>query len=360
MKICYFFSNFHLSHLTGQPGMAYKTAKKASEKGLKVYLVSNGTKNEQIVYNNMELFLIKGDGGISGYLLNIFHIVNYVRKKRPELIHVHGHLFVIYAWVISKILRIPYVCSICETIDNKTLLPFLTGTISKYLMVFCLKRSRAIFVTSEYIKKLLTDSGVKPHNIQVVRIGIDEIFLYAIDHYRENTDVLFYGDASRHRGFDIVWELAKKLHDYQFTVLLRYVENSCKHILDEMKAMSNVKIRYYPYDEELREIILKSKLIVLPYRWMSVRPPITLLESMALGRCVVTSYLEGNEEIINEKNGVMVNLSRLDDVAEQIRVLLNNNDLRERIGKTARDSIHCAYSLKEYDKIFLSYKGVRT
>ncbi len=355
MKICYLFSNFHLSHLTGQPGMAYKIAGKAAEKGNKVYLVSNSKGDKKFVDDRIELFLIKGDGDFKSYLFNIFNIINYLKKIRPDILHAHGHLFLIYAWFISRLLGIPCICSVCEILDEKTFsLSFFTGLLRK-LMFFCLKRSEITFVTSDFIKNSLINKGVPSQKIKVVRIGLDEKFLLNNEHLKPDTDVLYYGDANMERGFGIILELARRLPGLKFMVLLRFVNNAFKEKLDEMKSLSNVIVRHYPYSEKLADILLKSKLIVLPYRWMSMRPPITLLESMALGKCVVTSTLEGNDEIINKKNGVIANFEKLDEAAAEINSLIGNDSLRESMGKAAREAVKDMYSSSEYDKIISFY-----
>jgi glycosyltransferase involved in cell wall biosynthesis len=119
-----------------------------------------------------------------------------------------------------------------------------------------------------------------------------------------------------------------------------------------MKKLSNVTIWHYPYLENLEEIILKSKLVALPFRWTAVRPPISLLEPMAGGKCVLTSSMEGNEEVIrNGYNGLIVNFNKLEDVVSKISFLIKNDQVREGLGQKAKKTIRQMYSLEEYNKI---------
>jgi len=352
MKICFIFSNFHLSHLTAQPGIVFKLAKKAAERGEKIYIISNDIKNKNIRKGGIYFFLFKGVGNLRTYFLNLPKIIKYLKDSKPSVIHVHGSLLIIYAWFINRLFGIPMVCYLCETLD-------IMNTFYRKLLVFCLTRVEKIFLSSEYIKDQLIRNGIPSYKTLVVRIGLNEKFLAEMESLSPDTDILYFGDSSRERGFDIIFQLAQKLPQLKFKILLRWEERNCSNELENMKKMPNVTILYYPYSESLEQIISRSKLVILPYRWMAVRPPLTLVESMALGKCVITSSMEGNEEIIrNEYNGLIVNFNKLEDVVSKITFLIENDQVREDLGQKARETIRQMYSSEEYHKILNYYSNL--
>jgi len=352
MKICFIFSNFHLSHLTAQPGMVFKLANKVAERGEKIYIISNDIKNRNFRRGGIHFFLFKGLGDLRTYFFNVPKIIKYLKDSKPSIIHVHGSLLVIYAWLINRLFGIPLVCSLCETLDAM-------NTFYRKLLVFCLTRVEKIFLSSDYIKDQLVRNGVPSHKVLVIRIGLDEKFLVEMQNFSPDTDILYFGDSSRERGFDIIFQLARKLPQLKFKILLRWEGRNCSKELEKMKRLPNVTILYYPYSESQEQIILKSKLVVLPYRWMAVRPPLTLVEAMALGKCVITSFMEGNEEIVkNEYNGLIVNFNKLDDVISKIIFLIENHQVRENIGQKAKETIRQMYSSEEYNKILRCYSNL--
>lgn len=355
MKICYIFSNMHLSHLTGQPGMVLKLIKKMSNKGIRVYIISNDQQRErQFVEGCVEYYLIKGLGDLRSYVKNIIKIVGYIRRIKPDLLHVQGHLLIIFIWVINRFLRIPMVCSICETLDKRIVNPFYRA-----LIIYCLNRSAKACVSSEYVKSILTSNGVDQRKVILIRIGLDEKFLNNIEMNLPDTDVLYYGDCTRERGFDIIVGLAKRLPTLNFKVLLRWKSKDCDLELEEVKSLSNVVMLYYPYSEDLSRMLLKSKIIVLPYRWMAMRPPLSLIESLATGKCVVTSSLEGNEEIIkNNYNGMIIKFDDIDSVASKISLLTANVSRCRSLGEQAKKTIESMYSEEEYEKCFRIYTEI--
>ncbi|MHC4580084.1 MAG: glycosyltransferase family 4 protein, partial [Planctomycetota bacterium] len=63
----------------------------------------------------------------------------------------------------------------------------------------------------------------------------------------------------------------------------------------------------------------------------------TMWEAMACGKCIVTTETEAIKEILtSEKDAVLVPRDRLDSTAAILQGLLDNDDLRERLGDNAR------------------------
>lgn len=351
MKICFLFSNFYLVDITGQPAIIFKLAQKASQ-DQKAFVLSNGLENQILEKDGVKVFLFKGLGNLKSYLLNLPKIIQYLREIQPEILHVHGGLMVIYFWAINKIFKIPMVCSLCET-------PAVLSSFYQKLLVWILNRTQKTFVTSKHIKKQLIKSGLKAEKVEVVRIGLKENFLSkSPDKVRPCQEILYFGDANKERGFDIILRLAQKLPNLKFKVLLRWQAKNCEKELKKMRLLGNVSVWHQPYPETLKNQILKSKLVVLPYRNLGVKPPLSLLESMALSKCVITSLMKANEEVVkNNENGLMVNFKKLDGVVKKISFLLKNQKKRKKIGQAARRTIRQMYRANEYDKIinFYSY-----
>lgn len=350
-KICFLFSNFHLINITGQPSIALEIAKKAAKKH-QIFILSNSLENRTFKKKNIKIFLFKGPANLKGYFLNLPKIIKTLRQVKPDIIHVHGSLMIIYYWFLNLVLKIPMVCSLCET--PEILKPFY-----QRLLVFCLKRVKKTFVTSKYIKKQLGKSGLPSSKIQLVRIGLNEKLLLKTRPLKPETDILYFGDGKKNRGFDTIFKLAQKLPGLKFKVLLRWQGKECHQELEEMKKLNHVSIEFLPYSQALKRQILKSKLVILPYRFLGVRPPLSLLEAMALGKCVLTSKMPGNKEVIkNGESGFILNFNKLDEVSKKISFLLENPKKREAIGQKAKETIKKMYTLKEYKKIINFYASL--
>ena len=63
----------------------------------------------------------------------------------------------------------------------------------------------------------------------------------------------------------------------------------------------------------------------------------TMWEAMACGKCIVTTETEAIKEILtSEKDAILVPYHRLDNTTAILQGLLNNDDLRKRLGDNAR------------------------
>jgi len=352
MRICLVFTNFHLRNITGQPAIIYRLAEKLAERGEKVHIISNSVCTDIQCENiKLRMFLIKGDGNLKTYILNSFRIIQQLRNIKPDILHVHGYLLSIFYYLINLFfVRAKFFCSVTETID------IIENAIFRGCVTLSFKGAEKIFVTARYIKKQLINCGIKEDKILVTRIGLAGNFLLKERAIEEEIDLLFFGDSLRERGFDIVYKIAQRSPKLKFMVLLRWKGDNCKKELDLMRYLSNVRILFYPYSDTLEQLVLRSRIILLPYRWMGVRPPLSLVEAMALGKCVITSNMAGNDEIIqNNENGIMLDLKDIDQIYPIIDILLKDNIKRNNLGISARKAITEFYSQSEYDKIINSY-----
>jgi L-malate glycosyltransferase len=92
--------------------------------------------------------------------------------------------------------------------------------------------------------------------------------------------------------------------------------------------------------------------------------PIGLIEAMAAGLPVVGTNVEGIRDVITPNlDGVVVAPGEVTALKDALISLLQNPQLRERIGKAGRDKAVGRYSLercvREYERLFLSVIGCR-
>lgn len=348
MKICYIFSNLHLSDITAEPKMAHRLAEFSFSHGHKIYVISNHRKESLENKNGIQYLLIKGLGDLKTYLYKYAKIIRYLADIRPDIIHAQGGLIIIYAWMLNLFIRKPLYFSLFESFDS-------FHGLQKKILLFCLSRVKKIFVISEYFKNQLVANGIKSNKITVSRIGLDRKFLEKYPDKKQLWDIFFFGDSSNERGFDIIYNLAEKMADVSFRILIRWRKDSRKE-LKAIKKLKNVRLLSITQKQSLIQMINKSSIILLPFRKMGVRPPLSIIESMALEKCVVTSDMAGNGEIIqNNKNGILLNFKSLELDSHAIRNLLINPKRINEMGKMAGITIRSLYSDKEYIKIIDAY-----
>lgn len=85
----------------------------------------------------------------------------------------------------------------------------------------------------------------------------------------------------------------------------------------------------------VKKILYASDIFVLLARYHNCTN--TMWEAMACGKCIVTTETQAIKEILtSEKDAILVPHDRLDNTASILRELLNDDDLRSRLGDNAR------------------------
>lgn len=112
----------------------------------------------------------------------------------------------------------------------------------------------------------------------------------------------------------------------------------------------NIEITgWVPHDEVLNRV-QSYKYFILTSRWEGL--PVSLLESMASGKCCFVTDVSGNREVINETNGF--NFSNSKEFTEEFLSLTSKT--KSRLSSNAINDVFSKYSLKTfiggYSKIY--------
>jgi glycosyltransferase involved in cell wall biosynthesis len=96
---------------------------------------------------------------------------------------------------------------------------------------------------------------------------------------------------------------------------------------------------------EALEILATFSVVILTSRWEGL--PVLVLESMGMGVPVVSMNVSGLEEIIHDEvNGMLVEKRSGKDLAEKVKIITNNEDLRISLIKNAQETIQEKFSIE--------------
>lgn len=111
---------------------------------------------------------------------------------------------------------------------------------------------------------------------------------------------------------------------------------------EELKAkvkhlkINNIKFLGFKSGNELEDIIKNSKFTIVPSQWYE-NCPMTILESMAYGKCVIGSNCGGIPELVRDDvNGVIFESGNKNDLIKKIKYLLDNPLNTKQLGIRAR------------------------
>jgi len=210
------------------------------------------------------------------------------------------------------------------------------------------------FLADEVRKKM----GVR-RPVEVIANGIDlELFdaeesIDARSRFglpRDRPVIFFAGRMEKRKGIHLCPEIVEtilKKHDVAFAFagsdLFGFVE---REMLPRLKSQSLKGSVHYLGKLSLREVgscLRQSDVYFIPSLWENC--PYSCLEAMAAGRAIVASDAGGLPELIEDgRNGLTANSGDARGFVRQIERLIEDRELRERLGAAARRTIEERYT----------------
>lgn len=311
------------------------------------------------------------------HIHNIYHqispsILDVAKKYQiPVVMHLHDYKLICPNYQLFVDDQICYRCRgkkylncIKHRCFKKSLLKSLLATLEMYLhhkVLRIYKKNIDYFIApSQFMKDTVVSFSWDENKIEVIYNFSEKM----IEHSSEKIEDygLFFGRLSREKGVDILLRalsLSKK-HNTLKIVGQGPEEDNLRQLVSDLKLDQRVEFLGYRSGEELHNIIRKACLIYLPSVW-NENMPLTLLESLELGKVVVASKTGGLPELIESgQNGFLFEKANFKELAQIIDDSFNY-DLVE-MGKKAKERVkdlkvenHMVKLLDLYNRVLKRY-----
>ena len=185
---------------------------------------------------------------------------------------------------------------------------------------------------------------------RVARLGVDPT-LYAPRPFRENPspfEILFVGRLAPVKGPHILIAALDRLLRQSRPVRLRFAGDGPERAglernVAERGLNQHVIFEGWQNADRVRALYQQSDIFALPSFAEGI--PVVLMEAMAMEIPCVTTRITGILELIRDQvDGLLVTPSSDEELAAAIARLLDDSELRRRLGKSARQRI-----LEDYD-----------
>lgn len=205
--------------------------------------------------------------------------------------------------------------------------PYQTITVSKYLKGY-LEEKYERPVT--YIPSAVTDPVFLPPN---------EIRKYGIG---ERDYILFVARLVPEKGCHFLLEAYESLNPDMKLIVAGGSSHSDDYVAELQKhASDKIIFTGYVFGDELHELYSNAYCYVHPSTIEGL--PVTLLEAVAYGNCVIASDIPANTEVV-EDTGVIFESQNIDGLREALKKVLADPALAEQLGRKAK-----AHGVEEYN-----------
>lgn len=220
-----------------------------------------------------------------------------------------------------------------------------------------IKVADKVIAVSEYIADEWTARHNPKNQIEVVQNGIDSQYFSPDLSIAKEIDVFFVGRLIKIKGVQYLLHAIKEIRkERDITVVIGGTgpyETELKNMCDKLDLNKIVKFLGYIPEKDLLSYYRRSKVCVFPsYDREGVLT--TLLEASSTGSAVITSKCCGMLDFIKEGyNGLFCTPKDSHDLAQKIEGLLDNENTRDILGRSARKSILEGWTWEKSIKRFM-------
>jgi glycosyltransferase involved in cell wall biosynthesis len=292
-------------------------------------------------------------------LIAFWKLYKLIRRESPDIIHTHtakagtlGRLAgILYNLVTGYWLLVTgkQRCKLIHTFHGHVLHSYF-GKIMTWLFIW-IERILArftdrIIVVNERIKKDLLGLGIgNPKKIAVIPLGLDlEKLLMISTNTNPTPRVGIVGrlvSVKNHRMFLDAIRLFLTQHptsntQYQFFIVGDgELRDELENYAERLGIRDSVIFTGWQRDLER----LYSDLDIITLTSLNEGTPVSLIEAMAAGKVVIATDVGGVKDLLDTTRGILVKSEDVEGFAQGLSLLLNNEDLRKRIGQSGREFV---------------------
>lgn len=217
-----------------------------------------------------------------------------------------------------------------------------------------------IYITpSDFMRRKMIEFGMSPQKLVHIPNFID-INKYAWTTTSDDT-LIYAGRLVRVKGIETLIQAMARIQSIGIKLVI-VGDGPQRTELESLKSrlnLHNVEFCGYQSGAALRALMANAMFSVLPSEWYE-NCPMSVLESMAMGKPVIGARIGGIPELIDhEIDGLLFEPGNATDLADKIKLLATNPALRQEMGNRARQKMANQYDAQHhYEAILDVYRQV--
>ena len=287
--------------------------------------------------------------------------LNFLRKlykrEKPDVVHHVGMKTILWGTLAAKFAKVKGVVNAVSGLggffaeDNKSILAKVMPKVLRFshhgqnlLVIFQNHEDEAMYVKKGIIKKeqarFIKGSGV----------NLKE-FCHTPEPQSQTVKVILTARMIVEKGVFLLTEAAERLRkEYEGKVEFWLVGGLDDHpgaiTKEQLDAVCDGSyIKWLGYRTDVKELLQQSHIVAFPSFYMEGLPK-SLIEATAIGRPIITTQSIGCKDTVDDGvNGFLIPTKDVGALVEKLRVLIDDADLRQRMGRAAREKAEREFSL---------------
>ena len=279
--------------------------------------------------------------------------------KRPWIVTFHG------SWSSSQMAMMTDVLGVHDFFTYRIGFPVFHG-VTHLELAFA---DMPVACSNTLAAELSADYGRASSEIRVIQNGVNTEFYDSIakeygQRQDKNPTLFFCGRLYQVKGILYLLEAIKIVRQYHPNLKLRIfgrgpLKDSILSYVQSSRLEKNVEVNGYVSAMDLAIALTQSDIVTLPSMYEA--QSIAALEAMASSKPVVAFDMPFSREILRDgTTGLLARPRDTEDLARKILQLLDNDDLRRKIGLNAKYYVKANHNWKKIAQSYLrAYSDAR-
>lgn len=282
----------------------------------------------------------------------IRNIYTTIKPLHLDILHTFTAKPNIYGTIAGKLAGVPRIINLVEGLGSFYLENDLKSRIIRYLIEMLYRQTfkladTVMFVNQDDPDYFIDKKVINPSKVVTIKgVGIDTAFWSPLPKTDTWIRVTMVARALKHKGVQEFIDAASILTQNYPNVSFQFVgspDEGNRSSVTETFMKEQTAIHYLGHQNNIRHILSQSDIFVLPSYREGL--PRTSMEALSMGLPIVTTDVVGCRETVDEGiNGFLVPPYNALALAEAIKKLIENPDLRSRMGQAGREK-----ALREFD-----------
>lgn len=294
------------------------------------------------------------------FMIEQFFLFYYMRKYKINLmISQCALLGGIAGTLYSKIYKVPILIEIhgkhyFDILDGKSLSDRVIAVFIRWVY----NHATAVRALNSMMRNMLIERNIKANIVIIPNRADLKLFTPPKSKYLFDTgqiQLIAVGSFVQIKGHSLLIDLVKKLSkEYPIKLVLIGGGELMKRYQSETKGFNCFQFYEKLSQKNIVKLLSQSDIFLQPSYSEAV--PRAIIEAMAMGLPIVASdagMIEGL--IINEKNGLLFPVGNTEVLEIQVRRLIENEDLRAKLGRAAYEDAKENY---DWNENFEKYRNV--
>ena len=379
-------SNFFPPHKGGLETTAFYTAKKLTEFGHRVIVLTSKCAGEKrsfhklgdiLIYrfksrNLPELKKLPKSSNFGIMLKALLKFPKIIKLHNIQIIHAQGHVFPItfFSFILNQLIfKRPMFISIQGRLKIG-LIGIIENIFDNIITKHLYKKSKKIICASMSLKERLLRFKINKKKFIVIPNGVDihiftkqkqskflNQYLIGKNGYKR---IIFVGRLDKQKGVEyLLRAIPRVIEAYEnvhfFILGNGILEKELKLLANKLKILSHTTFLDEVPLEKLPSFYSSADIFCLPSIYEGF--PVTIAEALSCGLVIVASQTEGiPEAIIENKNGFLVKPKNISQLAYKLIKALNLND--KQVEMIRNNNINLAKNRYSWDLIVKKILGL--